>query len=328
MKILLVDDTLTERMIITSYLKRMGHEVITGENGEEAVSLFKSTKPDLVLLDVIMPVMDGYQAARQIREATDEWIPIIFLSAKTDPEDIAAGIEAGGDDYLTKPADKIVVGAKMGAMQRIAAMRKRLLSVSQELEDANRELQRLVCIDGLTGLTNRRQLDTLLVEATRRCARGRYPVSVIMADIDHFKSYNDHYGHLEGDDCLKAVAEAIQGQLKRPADTAVRYGGEEFCILLPETPEAGAQHVAESIRRAVESLAISQVPGMEPDRVTLSQGFASCIPEPGFDAAQLIQRADRALYQAKNEGRNRVRPVLKEGAGRARLPLFSSHALG
>ena len=149
-----------------------------------------------------------------------------------------------------------------------------------------------------------------------------------MADIDHFKAYNDHYGHLAGDDCLKAVAEAIQGQLKRPTDTAVRYGGEEFCILLPETPEAGAQHVAESIRKAIESLAIPQVPGMELDRVTLSQGFASCIPKPGFDVVQLIQRADRALYQAKNEGRNRVRPVLKEGAGNPRQPLFSNQALG
>jgi len=306
MKILLVDDTLTDRLVVKSYLKSLGHQVVIGENGEQGVSLFESERPDLVLLDVNMPVMDGYDVARRIRASTTEWIPIVFLSARTEAEDIVAGIDAGGDDYLTKPVDQLVMTAKMVAMERIASMRSRLVQVSEELETANAELQRLACVDGLTDLVNRRELDGSLDRETRRCARHRLPLSVVMADIDHFKAYNDEYGHLAGDDCLRRVAAALRGQLRRSADIPARYGGEEFCIVLPETDESGAMHVAERLRLKVEALGIAHAPRVEPNRVTLSLGVAACIPESGADPKRLVQRADHALYQAKQQGRNRV----------------------
>jgi diguanylate cyclase (GGDEF)-like protein len=306
MKVLLIDDTLTDRLVIKSYLKSMGHEIVVGENGEQAVSLFASEAPDLVLLDVIMPVMDGYEAARRIRASTSEWIPIIFLSAKTTAEDIAAGIEAGGDDYLLKPVDQLVVTAKMGAMERIATMRRKLIEVSEALEGANAELQRLACVDGLTDLTNRRELDLSLTREVRRCARQRVPLSLVMIDIDHFKSFNDAFGHLDGDECLRRVAGALRAQLKRPADIAARYGGEEFCLVLPDTDAAGAKEVAESVRQYVEALSIPQAPAVAAGTVTVSLGVATRVPDRDDQAQDLIQQADQALYHAKESGRNRV----------------------
>jgi diguanylate cyclase (GGDEF)-like protein len=305
-KVLLVDDTLTDRLVIKSYLKSMGHEIVIGENGEQAVSLFASEAPDLVLLDVIMPVMNGYEAARRIRASTAEWIPIIFLSAKTTAEDIAAGIEAGGDDYLLKPVDQLVITAKMGAMERIATMRRTLIKVSEELEAANAELQRLACVDGLTDLCNRRELDLSLTREARRCARRKTPLSLVMIDIDHFKAFNDTFGHLEGDECLRRVAGALRTELKRPADIAARYGGEEFCLVLPDTDAAGAKEVAESVRQRVAALGIPQAPGLAVITVTVSLGVATCVADGNDHANDLIARADQALYRAKEMGRNRV----------------------
>ncbi|MEN8199158.1 MAG: diguanylate cyclase [Thermodesulfobacteriota bacterium] len=306
MKILLVDDTATERMLMATYLKKMGHEVIVGENGEQAVSLYSECQPDLILLDVIMPVMDGHEAARRIRALDDEWIPIIFLSAKTEADDIVAGIQAGGDDYLTKPVDRTVLSAKMHAMQRIAAMRQRLLDVTLELDGANQELQRLVSVDGLTGLANRRYLDQFIEHEMRRLRRSQSPIVLIMADIDNFKAYNDHFGHMGGDDCLRSVASALREELKRPADLVARYGGEEFCVVLPETKLAGGTHVAENLRRAVESRDLPQAPTIAAGRVTLSLGVAGCLADGRCDIKDILNKADQALYQAKQEGRNRV----------------------
>ena len=309
MKVLLVDDTLTDRMVVTAFLTKMGHEVLACENGEEGVQLFKEEQPELILLDVIMPVMDGYRAARKIRSLGDQWVPIIFLSGKTSPDDIAAGIEAGGDDYLTKPVDQIVLSAKMQAMQRIVAMRQHLLAVSLRLEEVNEELLRLVDVDGLTGLSNRRHLDHVLEQEYGRMARNRTPLSVVMADIDHFKAYNDHFGHLGGDDCLKTVAASMQAAARRAADLVARYGGEEFCVVLPETDLEGAVCVAEQLRSAIEELGIPQSPKAGSSCVTMSLGVASCIPTENTSLADLLKEADAALYKAKQEGRNRVQQI-------------------
>ena len=262
MKILLVDDTSTDLVVLATYLRKMGHEVITCENGEQAFELFKLHQPDLLVLDVIMSGMDGYEVARRIRSLGDEWIPIIFLSSKTRAEDIVAGIEAGGDDYITKPVDQTVLIAKMHAMQRIAEMRKRLLNMTLQLDTANRELSRLVNVDGLTGLASRHFLDQYLENEVNRLGRTHLPLALIMADIDYFKAYNDHFGHIAGDECLKTVSATLQSQLHRPADFAARYGGEEFCIVLPET-KGPAGHILPkrsglpSSRSACPSLLIS-----------------------------------------------------------------------
>ncbi len=311
MRILLVDDTRTDRMIMNAYLKKLEHEIIVGENGEQAIDLYRKCKPDLVLLDVIMPVMDGHEVARRIRALKGEWVPIIFLSARTNAGDIAAGIEAGGDDYLTKPVDQTVLAAKMRAMQRIAAMRQRLLDVSTELESANAALQRLVDVDGLTGLANRRHLDRHLAQEAGRCARYKQPLSVIMADVDHFKTFNDLFGHLAGDDCLVSVSRVFEMGIKRSSDLAARYGGEEFCLVLPDTSAHAAQEKAEEIRLAVEALGITHAgTSVSSEVVTLSLGVATRVPKPGISPETLLLEADKALYHAKKAGRNKAKSFL------------------
>jgi diguanylate cyclase (GGDEF)-like protein len=306
MKILLVDDTPAELKIISAYLKKMGHELISCTNGEEAVECYRNHTVDLVLLDIVMPVMDGYEAARRIRGYKDGWVPIIFLSGRDSPKDIAAGIEAGGDDYLVKPIDEVILGAKMRAMERIADMRERLIEVSIELEEANAELQKLADVDGLTGIANRRSLDAYLENETARCIRENQPISVIMIDLDHFKAYNDYYGHLAGDNCLKRIADILQNKVRRPSDMAGRYGGEEFCIILPNTDKEGARHVAEFVRLTVEELRIPHAGNGAEGVVTLSLGVVTHYPDPSFAISTLLNEADKALYHAKRSGRNRV----------------------
>ena len=305
MKVLLVDDTKTERLIITSYLEKMGHDVVTAENGKQAVALYHSAKPDLVLMDVIMPEMDGHEAAGQMRHDENIWVPIIFLSGRVDPEDIFAGIEAGGDDYLTKPVDFRILEAKMISMQRIAKMRRKLINVSTELEIVNSELKKLANIDGLTGLANRRYLDKYLrVEISRSMRNGQH-LAVILCDVDHFKKYNDSFGHLKGDDCLKAVAKALQSICKRATDLVARYGGEEFAIVLPDTGLEDAGKVAQAMCDAVAGLNFEH-PESSFKVVTISMGVYSEAPKKTHDSEYVLKKADEALYKAKEKGRKLV----------------------
>jgi diguanylate cyclase (GGDEF)-like protein len=306
MNILLVDDTRTEQHIMTVRLNEMGHEVICCSNGQEAIELYEQYDFDLVLMDVIMPVMDGYETAQHIREQDDDWVPIIFLSGRTSPDDIAAGIGAGGDDYLTKPVDETILAAKMSAMQRIAAMRHQLISVSHELEKANDELQKLANADGLTGLANRRIIDEYLEKETARSFRSENPIAVIMIDLDNFKLYNDNYGHIAGDSCLKKVSKVLKNTVRRPEDLVGRYGGEEFCVILPNTDLNGATFVAERIRSEVENLNIPHTRNTPSSIVTLSLGVASSIPGKKAKSSLLLGDADKALYKAKTEGKNQV----------------------
>jgi len=305
MKILLVDDTKTERLIISAYLEKLGHTTICAENGNQAIELFKSSSPDLVLMDVIMPEMNGHEAARCLRKDTSDWVPIIFLSGRVAAEDIVAGIEAGGDDYLTKPVDFTVLGAKMTAMQRIAKMRQKLIGVSSELEQANAELKKLVNIDGLTGLANRRYMDKYLRVEIGRSMRNKHELSVILCDVDVFKKYNDTYGHLRGDDCLKSVARAMESTCKRSIDLVARYGGEEFVVILPDTSSENAVVLADQMRQAVEDLN-EEHSASDLGRVTISMGVYSALPQSKDESEKMLHKADEALYEAKQAGRNRV----------------------
>ncbi len=306
MKILLVDDTRTERLILTAYLEKLGHELVHAENGQQAIEMFNTESPELVLMDVIMPEMDGHQAARIMREDEAEWVPIIFLSGRVAVDDIVAGIEAGGDDYLTKPVDFKVLEAKMTAMQRIAQMRRKLLDVSSALEQANEELEKQVNRDGLTGLANRRYLDEYLKQEIGRSMRNQTELSVVLMDVDFFKKYNDSKGHLEGDDCLKAVAQALQSSCKRSADLVARYGGEEFCAVLPDTQLKNGGELAEVMRQSVEALKIDH-PESDIGHVTISIGVYCSVPESLDDSERMLKLADEALYQAKQSGRNQVK---------------------
>ncbi|MEZ5446743.1 MAG: diguanylate cyclase [Gammaproteobacteria bacterium] len=307
MKVLIIDDTLSMLMTTSAMVKSNGHEVVTARNGADGLALFSRESPDLVLLDVMMPEMDGHQVARRIRaDSGDRWTPIIFLTGLVADSDLAKGIAVGGDDYLTKPVSQTVLAAKLHAMQRIADMRNRLVELTGQLEEANRRLLEMVNVDGLTGLLNRRFLDELLAREWSRSARNRTPLSLLMVDVDHFKRYNDTLGHLQGDDCLRNVARACRDTLNRGADAMARYGGEEFVAVLPETPLSGAQTVAERMREQVCSLRLSCAESAAGVAVTVSIGCAAQVAEPGSTPEGLVQAADTMLYRAKDAGRNRV----------------------
>ena len=306
MKILIVDDSATIRVALRGLLERMSHSVVEAEDGNKALQTFQQDRPDLVLIDVMMPVMDGYEAARRMRESSpDEWVPIIFLSSKEDDQDLDRAIEAGGDDYLVKPVSFVVLNAKIRALHRTETMRSKLLETSRDLASANRELEKLSRHDGLTGIANRRYFDSYLETEVRRAARERQPLSLILADVDHFKAFNDHNGHQAGDDCLRQVASALSTAGRRPADLAARYGGEEFAMVLPGTAPEGAVDVAQGVSRVIAGLAISHARSAVGQSVTLSQGIASVTPAKETSSEDLILRADQALYQAKQQGRNR-----------------------
>ncbi|MFT5880114.1 MAG: diguanylate cyclase (GGDEF)-like protein, partial [Moritella sp.] len=230
--------------------------------------------------------------------------PIIFLSGKTEPEDIEVGINAGGDDYLPKPIQKQVLIAKMTAMERIAAMRNQLLQVTHNLQLANQELEHLAMLDGLTGIANRRYLDISLNKEIARARRYALSLTLIIADIDFFKKYNDHYGHLQGDECLKSVALALQQKLLRPGELVARYGGEEFCMILPDTNEKNATIMAEKLLNAVRALERQHEGINSHALLSISLGVVSIIPDRKLTAKALMQQADKKLYKAKNNGRN------------------------
>jgi diguanylate cyclase (GGDEF)-like protein len=307
LKILVVEDSRSNRALITAILNRLGHYSVEAEDGARAVALFEQEPPDLVLMDVQLPGMDGYEVTRRLRAMGGfGWIPIIFLSSMQSAGDIAAGIEAGGDDYLTKPIDPLILAAKVRAMQRIAEMRSELLRVSDQLEERNAELARLAHADGLTGIANRRLFDRELGRAWDEGVAARTPVSLLLADVDQFKQFNDRLGHLAGDDCLRQVAVILEESVPRQPCLAARYGGEEFVVLLPGFEAERAAEQGERIRAAIEAAGIVHPSSSCAPVVTLSIGVATvCAPVAG-QSAQMVELADAALYRAKMAGRNRL----------------------
>jgi diguanylate cyclase (GGDEF)-like protein len=308
MRILLVDDSRVARELTANYLHEMGHPVVQAADGPSALERYASEPPDLVLLDVEMPGMDGYQVARRMRDrdAQDHWIPILFLSGRVADEDIARGIEAGGDDYIAKPVSPIVLRAKLKAMHRITDMQSRLREVTTQLQHVNRELVALSSLDGLTGIANRRAFDRALELEWQRGRRSAKPLALIMGDVDFFKRYNDTYGHQSGDACLQAVAAALAGSAARAGDFVARFGGEEFVVLLPATGLPAAAQIAEQLVEAIRALGLVHANSEAAPHVTMSFGVSACVPDPAFTAERLIEAADAALYQAKSNGRDRV----------------------
>ncbi|HXU92911.1 MAG TPA: diguanylate cyclase [Gallionella sp.] len=314
-KVLVVEDSKVAIKAISGYLEDIGVHPLVAESGQAAVELYGRERPDIVLLDIILPDIDGYEVARQIRklQGKDDWTAIIFLTVMSKDEDLARGIEVGGDDYLMKPVGRVVVQAKVSAMYRLVRMQRALVKVTEQLNEANQELQRLSMTDGLTGIANRRLFDDLLVREWRRCARIGKPMSVVLLDVDYFKKYNDRYGHQAGDDCLKVVAREVAAAAPRAGDLAARYGGEEFVLVLGETDESGARWVAERICRQVIGLKMMHEDSPH-DYVTVSCGVSSVLPNDGLSVDKLVKTADKALYLAKKNGRNGV-AYLEYGQG-------------
>ena len=306
LRILLVEDQPVLRAHVQMHLHGLGHQVIEADNAQSGLSMFHEAQPDLILLDVVLPEQDGYWLARQIRrQEGSRWTPIIFLSGMTHENDLQQGIDAGGDDYLTKPVSPIVLRSKLLAMQRLLYMRNQLARTSEDLRTANYRLSHLSTHDELTGLGNRRGLNERLAQYLGQARRDQRPLSLIMCDVDHFKRYNDGLGHVEGDRCLQHLAAVLIHSCRRPLDYPARYGGEEFAILLPNTPADGALTFATTLLKQLRTQAVEH-PDSPLDRyVTLSGGITTCTPDEQTTAQSLIRQADESLYAAKTRGRNR-----------------------
>ncbi|HCE1932603.1 diguanylate cyclase [Vibrio parahaemolyticus] len=304
MRILLVDDVQLDRMQLAIRLKQLGHIVKAVGSGIEALNTYESFDPELVLLDISMPEMNGFEVSLHVRETFPDWIPIIFLSSHEEPEMIAKAIDAGGDDYLIKPVDKLVLNSKLVAMQRIAHMRRELKQATAQLEQVNQLLTQQANEDGLTKLFNRRYIDQKLDSMVAWHGRHHMPMAMILLDVDFFKPFNDNYGHIEGDRCLQAIANQLKATFCRSGEYVGRYGGEEFVVLLSSTDAQTAEREAERIQEAMYFLDYQHEFSSVANRVTVSQGVFVFQPTGKENQADLYATADRALYTSKSLGRN------------------------
>lgn len=309
MKILIIEDSRAVAAVMAARLSSLGHEVDVAENGAIGVDKFETGQPDLVFMDIEMPVMNGFEATNRIRahEAKQPWAwtPIIFLTASDTAENLITAIEAGGDDFMSKSVPELVLEAKMKAMARIAALRQRL-------SFANRKLEEQASRDGLTGLANRRHMDLRTDLAWDEALRTQGSFALFMIDVDHFKKYNDHYGHQAGDDCLRAVAGALAGVIDHTETSGLtrdafvaRYGGEEFAVIVPEASAAAFSHLTATLIDAVRQLDLPHEKNDAGGRVTISAGGMRMAPAEG-ELVALFRLADSRLYRAKHGGRNQA----------------------
>jgi diguanylate cyclase (GGDEF)-like protein len=291
--VLLVDDTASTLKLLTNTL--MGeYRVLVATNGFEALEIAFRRRPDLILLDIMLPDVDGYEVCQRLKaEPLTQEIPVVFITSMNQEVDEARGLKVGAIDYITKPFSPAIVQARVRN--------------HMELKRYRDLLEKLSTTDGLTGIPNRRQFDQFLEREWRRAYRNQFNLSLIMMDIDFFKHYNDLYGHVAGDDCLRQVAQALNRTICRPADLVARYGGEEFVCVLPETDLPGAIWMAKQMQENVLALKIPHQSSHVADYVSLSLGAAGMIPEAGQSAISLIEQADIKLYEAKHNGRNLVR---------------------
>ena len=268
------------------------HEVFVATSGEQALAFCRSNPlPDLILLDVVMPGLDGLAVCQQLKaDPVLANIPVIFVTACMDPADETRALEAGGVDFITKPVNPMVVRARVKTHLTLKAQ-----------EDF---LRSLVFVDGLTGVANRRRFDEALLSEWRQCRRAGTPLALLMIDIDHFKRYNDHYGHPTGDACLQQVAAVLKAAMQRACDLVARYGGEEFVCLLPGCDQAPALAKAQALQAALAAQGIAHEASPTAAWVTLSIGVAVAQPQAGGSPAALVAAADAALYSAKHRGRN------------------------
>ncbi|MCD4484106.1 diguanylate cyclase [Chromobacterium vaccinii] len=291
-RILVVDDQTTNILLIRELFKDEC-EVFMALDGEQAIAQCLSLKPDLILLDLVMPGIDGFEVCRRLKtDPHTRSVPIIFVSAQREEADEVRGFELGGVDYIVKPVNRTILRARVQTHLALKFQTDLLSSIALQ--------------DGLTGVANRRKFDEALQSDWLQCARQQQPVSLLMLDVDHFKRFNDRYGHQAGDDCLRRVAQAIRLSLRRPRDLAARYGGEEFACLLPETGLDGAARLAEEILQAIRALDIAHETSDAGPAVTASIGVAAIVPDGSAPPQTLIEAADRQLYQAKRAGRARV----------------------
>lgn len=341
--ILVVEDHRTSRLKLAFSLQHQGYAASMAENGRQALQMLQTHSFDLVLLDILMPEMNGYEVLHAMKaDNALRDIPVIVISSLSDEmESVIQGIQLGAEDYLPKDFDPVLLQARIGAclekkhlrdqdrehreiLKRLNAYlaeknelleqeiteRKQaeeaLRKTTEALEMANEELRHMAMVDGLTHVANRRRFDEYLEQEWRRASREHYNLALMLCDIDFFKGYNDTYGHQAGDDCLIQVAQAMTRVATRPADLVARYGGEEFAIVLPSTDAEGTTTVARMLQKEIEARNIVHHTSSVAPYVTLSIGGAVLFPGHNNSSEALVRRADQALYQAKETGRNRI----------------------
>jgi len=299
--ILIVEDNPVSRKVLEKNLIKAGFDVVSVEDGQAALKAFQDRFFPIVLSDWLMPGMDGLELCQAIRKKPlAGYVFFILLTAKDSKDDIIRGLQAGADDYLTKPVHHAELMARIRTGMRI-------LDLEKSLKAAAEEIKALSVTDPLTGCFNRRYLNERFPQEIRRSRRYGRSLSIVLCDIDHFKRINDNYGHASGDQVLKAFVRCLTDSIRKEIDWVVRYGGEEFLLVLPETECHFALQAAERLRKKVEAQAME----LEHDRVTITSsfgvtGFNAETPDDRISTVQMMEQADRHLYQAKNQGRNRV----------------------
>ncbi|XDD48927.1 diguanylate cyclase [Leptospira sp. WS92.C1] len=321
--ILILDDAQENCMLMQGILRKSGYKETHATQSPDEVIAWLSLKSQdppqkefsLILLDILLPGITGIEILKMIREKDQlKDIPVIMITALKESNVLQEAFDSGAIDYVVKPFDGNELLARVRSalrlfdeMTRRKEREKELESLTDQLQEVNAHLLAIARTDGLTSLYNRRYFDEVLATEWKRCWRTGNSVALLMLDIDHFKLYNDTYGHQAGDHCLKQVALAIRDCARRAGDLAARYGGEEFAIILPETTESNAVIVSRNILERVEKLSIPHSASKTDSIVTVSIGMATLSPNPENSIVELIERADKALYLAKEEGRNCLR---------------------
>ena len=291
--LLIVDDEKQNRLLLTE-LFGTTYKIIQAKNGVQALEKARQHRPDLILLDVLMLEMDGMGVLRELkRDDATRLIPVIFITALDSATDEENGLNLGAVDYISKPFHPPIVRVRV---------RNQLQLVHQQ-----RLLEQLASLDGLTGIPNRRQFDATLLKEWHRCQRNQQPLSLIVADVDFFKKYNDALGHAAGDRVLQEVAATLRQAARRPGDLVARYGGEEFVLLLPKTNATSAQALAEGLQQLLHSKALPHPDSSLGPWLTMSMGGNTIVPSPTALDPEFFALADAALYRAKHQGRNQVR---------------------
>ena len=321
MNILIVDDAREIRMLLETYLEKAGYDNINfAASGEELFAIIddynlNEGELDLILLDIVLPDGNGVEICRKLKmEPYFKDIPIIMVTGRDDDSTLEEAFAAGAMDYIKKPISRVELLARVSSALKVRkeikernAREKELEETTRKLKEANKELEKMASLDGLTGLANRRLFDDLLEKEWKRARREGHQLGLIMVDIDHFKYYNDAYGHQAGDECLKKVAGKMSELLYRPGDTAARYGGEEFAAILPEADREGVGEVAERIRQGIKDLELEHKDSPVSSYVTVSLGAAYTESCQEAAAENLVEAADQALYSAKEDGRDNVK---------------------
>jgi diguanylate cyclase (GGDEF)-like protein len=299
MRILIADDELISRRMLAAALGQMGHEVVATSDGQAAWDVLQREEVSLVIADWMMAGTDGLELVRRIRACEfNHYVYFILLTSRAEKQDVVTGLEAGADDYITKPFDRAELTVRVNCGRRV-------IDLERQLAEKNRQMAQMARMDGLTGIGNRRSFDETLDQYHYHARRYRHTYSMAMIDIDFFKLYNDQFGHAAGDTVLRTVAQLLKDSA-RPSDLVFRYGGEEFVCLFPETNAEGACAAATRLHRAVVEAGIPH-PGNQPAGVvTISVGVATSSAGSPAIAADVLRSADEALFEAKRGGRNRV----------------------